>query len=249
MYIIYVDESGDIGLQNSPTSHFVLACVLVHDSEWLLTLDRLVDLRRDLYTKYGISTREELKSTFLAGGRGVMRALKWDRERRMALLREIIQYEAQRLPVKTFAIAIDKNSATQRGWGVREAAWTFTFQRINRFCEPNEYAVIFPDEGDIGFPTKLLRKMRRFSYIPNYYGKGSRSYRVQRIVEDLNFRNSSDSYFLQLADWNAYVAQRSSYVSPTSETPDNLWDELEPVHIRQVNSLKGGPPAIVIYPR
>lgn len=51
MYICYFDESGDPGIPSatlkSPTNWFVLGCVLMHDSDWLDTLNALVDLRRE----------------------------------------------------------------------------------------------------------------------------------------------------------------------------------------------------------
>jgi len=70
MYIAYIDESGDIGLVNSPTRYFVLACVLVHDSEWLNTLNQLIELRRYLRNTYGINTRTELKANDFVRGHG-----------------------------------------------------------------------------------------------------------------------------------------------------------------------------------
>jgi len=39
MYLAYLDESGDTGLVNSPTAYFVLSCVLVHESNWLESLN------------------------------------------------------------------------------------------------------------------------------------------------------------------------------------------------------------------
>ena len=35
MYLMYVDESGDTGMVRSPTTHFVLSSIVVHETRWL----------------------------------------------------------------------------------------------------------------------------------------------------------------------------------------------------------------------
>lgn len=70
MYLAYFDESGDAGVVNSPTAYFVLASLLVHETQWLTTLNTLVDLRSRLKARYGIPTRPEIKATDLRRGRG-----------------------------------------------------------------------------------------------------------------------------------------------------------------------------------
>ena len=71
---------------------------------------------------------------------------------------------------------------------------------------------------------------------------------VDRIVEDPNPRRSQESYFVQMADWNAFAAHRSRYVRPRQGSMAGLWDLLAPVHLTAVNAVRGGPPAIVRYP-
>jgi len=247
MYLAYLDESGDAGLRTSPTTHFVLACVLVHESSWLETLDSLVRLRRDLKSSYGIPTRPEIKAIDFRRGRWPLTALGWSRQRRMDLYRELLRCQ-NRMNIRTFAVAIEKAGAATRGWDARSAAWTFTLQRINRFCGDEEWAMIFPDEGHGFFIRNRLRAMRRYHNVPKHWGEGTTSFRIQRIVEDPNDKKSQDSYFIQLADWNAYAAHRSGYVAPLQSIPDNLWDELGAVLIKEVNNVRGGPPGLVLYP-
>jgi hypothetical protein len=43
---MYVDESGDTGLDGSPTDHFVLTGFVVHEADWLDYLERLIAFRR-----------------------------------------------------------------------------------------------------------------------------------------------------------------------------------------------------------
>jgi hypothetical protein len=108
--------------------------------------------------------------------------------------------------------------------------------------------MIFPDEGHGFFIRQRLRHMRRFHYIPQHWGRGTIAFPLQRIVEDPSERKSQDSYFIQLADWNAYAAHRSRYVDPAASVPGDLWDELGDARLEAVNAVRGGPPGIVKYP-
>ncbi len=47
MYLMYVDESGDIGLTGSPTRYFVLTGLVLHELRWRQTLDELIAFRRE----------------------------------------------------------------------------------------------------------------------------------------------------------------------------------------------------------
>lgn len=248
MYLAYLDESGDAGLVRSPTRYFVLSCILVHESNWLHTLDSLVTLRRNLQQNYGIPTRPEIKASDFRRSGGPLRDLHLSRPQRMELYRQLLQYQAHGLNIAAFSIAIEKQSAFARGWEPRYTAWTFALQRINRFCENTEWAMIFPDEGHGFFIRRRLRHMRRFHYVPQHWGRGTIAFPLQRIVEDPNDRRSQDSYFIQLADWNAYAAHRSNYVDPIRSVPDDLWDELGNVLLANVNAVRGGPPGMVVYP-
>ncbi len=251
MYLAYLDESGDSGLGNSPTHFFVLACVLVHESNWLGDLNLLVDLRRDLRATYGIPTRPEIKATDMVGNRGILRQLKNQlaRPERIRMFDSLLGYQAGQLSLRTFAVAIEKGPAAAKGWDARYAAWTFALQRINRFCEQEgEWASIYPDEGHGFFIKRRIRHMRRHHAVKSHWGKSTVRFEIQRVIEDPNERASHDSYFVQLADWNAYAAHRSQYVHPHAADVQGLWDTLLPVVLTDVNKLRGGPPGIVRYP-
>jgi hypothetical protein len=248
MYAAYFDESGDSGLNASPTTFFVLACVLVHEATWLGALDALIELRRDLRTGHGIATRPEIKGKHFKNSRGVFRSIGWSLEQRMDLYRRLLRYQDERLPIRVFAVAVDKRRAKLKGWESRQAAWTFALQRINRFCGDEEHVMVFPDEGHTYFIRRLMRQMRRFHVIRAHWGDRKIGFPLVRVLEDPNERSSVDSYFVQLADWNAYAAHRSQYVDPKPKVPSDLWDELGATLLLEVNRVRGGPPAIVRYP-
>lgn len=248
MYLAYLDESGDSGYNNSPTNFFILSCVLVHEANWLNTLDALIAMRRQLKQVHNIPTRPEIKAIDIKSGQGVFNSLGWSRLKRFQLFSELLDFEGRDLPIKVFAVAINKPLAQTRGWEPRERAWTFALERINRFCQPSDWSIIFPDQGHGYFIRRQLRKMRRFHSVPSHWQAGSISYRVERIIEDPNDRKSQDSYFIQLADWNSYAAHRSTYIDTKPNVPNDLWDRLRNVLLIEVNALAGGPPGIVLRP-
>src|SRR6187549_3511639 len=156
MYLAYLDESGDPGLVNSPTTFFVLSCVLVHDSRWLETLDALIVLRRRLRDKFGIPPSAELKASHFKVQKGIFHDIVLPIDQRMKIFRGLLKYQTY-LPIKVFAVAIDKAAAATHGYDSRKAAWKFALQRIHTFSKRSgDYAMIFPDEGHGFFIRKLM---------------------------------------------------------------------------------------------
>jgi hypothetical protein len=226
-----------------------LACILVPETDWLAYLDKLIALRTRLRQHHNVKTRPELKSTDIRRGRGPLLGLSWSPQRRMRLFRALMIYQAREMPnLRTFAIAIHKANCALKQRDPREAAWTFALQRVDRFCRPADArAILFPDEGHGLFIKRLTRRHRRFQNILGAFG-GNLSIPLHRILEDPNDRQSHDSYFIQMADWNAYAAHRSPHVAPSEGVKDNLWDALGGNRLLDVNAVRGGPPGIVLWP-
>jgi len=252
MYLAYLDESGDAGTtgSNSPTDFFAVACVVIEATRWLDPLDSLTHWRRYLRDAHGLSTRAEIKASagFLRGG-GAFKGLQLDRNGRMQLYSDSLQHVVANIPAKVFAIAIEKAPAAQRGWvDPRVPAWTFAFQRLERYAKAQSgHVMVFPDDGHDFLLKRLLRKGRRYHQISGHFGNVLRL-PMSHIVEDPNSRQSHESYFIQLADWMAFAAHRSTYVDPKGPYSSGLWDQVTPLHLAEVNRLAGGPPAIVRYP-
>jgi hypothetical protein len=49
MYFMYVDESGDCGLNNSPTKYFVLTGLVIHELRWKQCLESLLDRAQQVF--------------------------------------------------------------------------------------------------------------------------------------------------------------------------------------------------------
>lgn len=250
MYLAYFDESGDSGITNSPTTFFVLACVLVHHADWKTSLDSLVELRRKLRTAHDIPTTKEIKAIHIRRGQGVLANKHWSMAQRMKFFHGLMRYTDQNFSnLRIFAVAVDKQGALVANREPRETAWEFAIQRVSNFCNVHhDVAMIFPDEGHAQLVRRLVRRMRRFNMVPRRWGGGSFSVRTERIIEDPNDRASQESYFIQLADWCAFACHRSRYIDPRPAVSDQLWDLLGGRLELAVNKVTGGPPAIKLYP-
>ena len=109
------------------------------------------------------------------------------------------------------------NAAVPKGQDVRAFEWMLN--RINRnMRDANSNALIISDEGK-GY-DKLLRRMRRFNYIPSWIGAWetgmmSKDIRINRVLEDLVYRDSERSLFIQAADACVYSVLRSENPLPS----------------------------------
>ena len=246
MIFTYFDESGDTGFANSPTDTFVLAGLLVNDKDWLNTLDHLIAFRRYLRDNFRLPPRAEIKASWLVHNSGDIRECNLAYPARLALYRAAMRFQRKTNLFRTFAVIIVKHRLVPPA-DIREFAWRYALQRLERFGSANkEFIHILPDEGHGDFITKMVRKMRRFSAVPSAFTSKSLDRKAVNIVEDPSERNSKESYFIQLADLNAYAAFRN--VFPGRNFGGDMWDELGESRVMEVNQLRGGPTGIVVWP-
>ena len=246
MYLFYIDDSGDTGLNpRSPTDAFVLSTVIVRDTQWLYTLDELVSFRRFLSNAFGIKRRDEIKANYLVHGKGSLNQLGLSFSARMNIYKMALRFQLKVGTIATWAIVIDKHKWDMARNGgsteVREMAWKTMIERIERFtAHNNETGIIFPDEGNPDYVRQMFRRMRRHNIVAAHYGGVPQGLPrpARLIVEDPNFRKSSDSYFVQLADLNAYAAYRTVYPLPTFD--GGMWAHLGDCRVAAVNKLSGG---------
>lgn len=247
MYFAYTDESGDSGYDRSPTDEFALSVVLIHDSDWLRALDRMVDMRRYMKDEFGIPVRAELKAHFLVHGKGPFRRLALDLNRRMDVYRFVLEAQCKLDLFRTWAIYIDKTKVQKRNHDPRGFAWRYMIERLDNFAgHEGENIKLFPDAGHGYFIRRLVRQMRRFHRAPAAFGSGFLEADATRILEDPSDRASHESYFIQLADLNVYAAAR--HISPNAKVGRDVWEELGDTRVEEVNKLRGGPVGIKVFP-
>lgn len=239
MYIMYVDESGDIGMTNSPTRYFVLSGVVLHELRWRDYLDQLVIFRKRMLKKFGLYLREEIHaSRFITHPGAVSRINKNDR---LTIIRNFADELATMSDLNIINVVVDKQGKGA-DYDVFEMAWKVLIQRFENTLSHNNFQgprnaedreLLISDDTDAKKLIRLVRQMRRYNPIPNnsLYGIGYRDLRCRYMIEDPNFRNSKDSFFVQSADLAAFLLYQ--HISPGSymkkKSGHNYFLRLDPI--------------------
>ena len=251
MHLAYVDESGSTGPGSSLT--FTLGCVLIDATRWPDVFDEMIEYRRFLRDEFDIPVRAEIKANYLLRNGGALRALGLSEGARYRVYRGLMRLQ-NKLELRAFAVVIRKDIAAQRRhqFDPREVAWEYLIQRFERFTTNERTQVlVFHDEGEGTIVRSLVRKARRIGTAGSAFGTGSLKRPARLILDDPVSRKSHESYFVQLADLNAYAAFRNLYPPPARAVnivPQNMWNELGDARFAKVNMLRGGTPGIVSWP-
>lgn len=237
--MIYVDESGDCGLTNSPSRYFVLTGIVLHELRWKPYLDQLIEFRRRMRTTYGLKLREELHASLLISRPGDLSRIP--KHKRLEILRAFINEISKMDEISIINIVVDKQGKPA-GYDVFENAWRALIQRFENtisrrnFPGPanaDERGMMFPDHTDDKKLTIMLRKMRHYNPVPNMlqFGPGYRQLMLNTIIGDPKFRESHHSYFIQVVDAAAYVLHQklrpNKYMKKKSG--QNYFARLDPV--------------------
>lgn len=246
MYIIYVDESGDSGMFNTPTPFFVLSGVVVHELRWNEYLDRLIAFRMRMRNKFGLLLREEIHSARMINKPGSL--VRISRNDRVTILRNFASELLSMPDLSLINIVIDKRSKGT-DYDVTENAWTILIQRFSNTmshrnfpgpANPDDRGLVVPDMSEVKKITGTLRRMRRYNPVPNQlsHGSGYRNLRISNLVEDPYFKNSEHSYFIQAADLVAFLLYQKLNPSSYSRKKgiSNFFDRLDPILCKVASS-------------
>jgi hypothetical protein len=236
---MYVDGSGDSGIVGSPSPYFTLTGLVIHELRWKEALDELTDFRRRIKDKYGFHLREEIHaSEFICRGGRFRRIPKHERL-------AIIRLHANQLSTMTYMnlinIVVIKHDKSA-DYDVFGMAWTALVQRFSNTMErhnfpgptnPDDTGILICDNTDNDKVRAVLRKMRRYNPISHDsdFGPGYRDVPIRIVIEDPNFRDSADSYFVQAADTAAYLLYQ--HVKPNRymkiKRGDKYFRRLQPI--------------------
>lgn len=205
-HIVYFDGSGD-----EQFSIFSGLCIPV--PEWRACFDVLKAFRTALKQSDGVFMRKELHAWEWVSGRGRYSPERIHIARRVEIFSEALALVPQ-LPGATLF-----NASFQKSMELN--AFERLLNRIERTVKMqwNGHAIIISDEGKEGIYTKMLRRMTVHNPIPSKYGAWetgayTKNIPLERIIEDMNFRDSRRSYFIQLVDFCAYALLRREHHSP-----------------------------------
>ncbi|MGE7774524.1 DUF3800 domain-containing protein [Chitinophaga sp. NPDC101104] len=214
MYLLYVDESGDIGLPpSSPTRYFILSAIVIHELRWRQTLQDLVAFRQDLKRRKGLKIREEIHCTQFINNPGKLVRIK--RNDRLDIIKKCIDWLNLQAEMSIISVVIDKQGKAA-GYDVFSHAWNALLMRFENtlsyknFPGPRnaeDMGMVFSDNTDGNKLRGLVRKMRHFNMIPSMFG-GSRNIKLNYIIEDPVLRDSQFSFMHQMNDVVAYCARQ-----------------------------------------
>jgi hypothetical protein len=236
MYLMYVDESGDTGLDNSPTRYFCLSGIVLHESNWRNFIDRLIVFRKAMKSIYGLPIRQEIHaSEFITG-----KPINLPRHERLAILRNGLDELADTPFLSVTTVVVDKQGKPAT-YDVFNNAWGTLFQRFENTLRwgnfpgghRNDFGLVITDATSGKKLDRLMRKMSVFNYIPHdrWYGSGSRNVPITKIIEDPIGRDSRNSLPIQMVDIVAYFAKQ--IVAPNSfiktKNAKNYYKRLHPI--------------------
>ncbi|MFT4954589.1 MAG: hypothetical protein ACI8U3_000960 [Brevundimonas sp.] len=209
MYLMYVDESGDTGLLNSPTRYFALSGLAVHESRWREFLDHLVAFRRTLKAVHGLPLRTEIHASAYVRSAPIAGMAK---HVRLTILRQFADEMAKVNYVKFTNVIVDKQGKPPN-YDVFENAWQALFQRFENTIAAGHFpgahradkGMVITDATDGRRLTRLVRRMGTHNVIPGMGGLPARNMPMVRVIEDPHGKNSADSYFIQACDTVAYL--------------------------------------------
>lgn len=218
MHLVYVDDSKD---ENSSC----FSAIILPVSRWNEALDHLIAFRRAIKASHGIYTTIELHATDWIGGRGNIAPQTVRRDERAGLFKDAMRHIAK-LP----------ECCIINAHGPRRAE-NLLFERLcnriqSNMSKRNSRAIIISDEGKNY--DGLVRKMRRFNPIQGHFG-GTLNRPLDRIIEDLVYRKSDRSLFIQAADFCAFSLLRMETPTPAIRRHglEDAFMILEPVLVKQ----------------
>jgi hypothetical protein len=249
MYLMYVDESGDCGTENSPTRYFVLTAIVFHELRWRPILQSMVDFRKMLKETKGLKLRDEIHCTHFINKPGDLIRIK--RNDRLDIMKKCIDWANAQTDLSTFSIVVDKQGRKDE---IFELAWNALLMRFENtirhknFPSPqnaDDRGIVLSDNTEGEKLRGLIRKMRHYNTIPNrqdMYQGGYKNVKLEYIIEDPIFRDSQYSFIHQLNDVIAYCVRQkyepNSYMKKKAGT--NFYNRLSNVTVKVVSKSNDG---------
>jgi hypothetical protein len=127
MYLMYVDESGDAGLERSPTRYFVLSGLVIHELRWKPLIEELISFRRDIKARFGFKLREEIHAGKMLTSPGDLARIP--KHQRLEILRRYADILAGFPDLSVINVVVDKQNKPP-DYLVFEMAWQALIQRF-----------------------------------------------------------------------------------------------------------------------
>jgi len=200
MHLFYIDDSHDEKLG-------VFSALALPVDQWQRAYQQIQEWRRSLRKGYGIEVDQELHTWKFLSGRGRPSDRIITKGERAVIFREGIVLISKLPGARLFNVVFPEAHD--------ERAFQELLNWINHALQAwGSHGMLICDQGKDATYTKLARRMYRYNPMPFQFETDtgtSLSYRnspIERIVEDPFFKDSRQSYFIQLVDFAAYSLLR-----------------------------------------
>lgn len=202
--VVYFDETGDDGVTSASSDHFVLTSVYMQAELWQDNFNKMRNLRRKLRDKYGFHVSQEMHTKQFLTDKNPYREYMWTSEIRREILIEFTKTIAE-MDLKIVNVIIDKTKIKSMDYSVLERALTYNIQRIENDSKDNNWNyLIITDEGRLAPMRKTARQIRAFNPVQSKYSYEYTNIPITNLIEDIMEKKSSESYFIQIADFVSY---------------------------------------------
>jgi hypothetical protein len=229
MWFAYIDESKD------PGKFYNYTALITTGDRWAATFDKVKAFRQELRRDHGIFLAYELHAWKFVPGRGRPADRAIYKAERAKVFNKVMRFVAS-----CGSFVVVSSCSTNPQYALERLV-----TRINNTATRlDERVLLFFDEGEEVEITKRMRKLRVNNPIPSNRqvwresGKPTKNVPLTNILEDPIFKDSKDSYFIQLADFCAYALLRSERPIPsrTKYGMDKSYDLLRPATRRFISA-------------
>ncbi len=227
--MVYLDDSSDEELT-------IYSALAISDEQWQTCLRQVREFRRELKKTDGIYVQKEFHAWKFVSGRGQIADRVVPKGRRAQIFKETLELTS-RLPGARLFNVVSPTSKKPTGF-------EWLLNRINRTMQAwGSRAILICDQGSENEFTRMVRKMRVYNPIPSKYGNwldsgsSTKNIPIERIVEDPFFKDSAQSYFVQITDFCAYALLRRErpLASKSKYGLDKAFDLLKPILVLETN--------------
>ena len=206
MHLIYIDDSGDEELS-------IFSALTIRADKWSSCLEEIKNFRRGIQTSDGIFLYAEFHAWKFVSGRGKIADGVVPKGRRCQIFKQTLQMVAMLPGARLFNVVFPTKASGD--------AYEALLIGINRILQTwDSHAILICDEGKDAIYTRIVRRMQKLK-------NGT----IDRILEDPFFKQSDQSYFIQLSDFCAYalLRQERPIASKTRYRLDQAFNLLEPI--------------------
>lgn len=209
MYLLYVDESGDGGLDPGSSRHLVLAGVAMHEGQWRVLTQSLDELQQVYFPMSGSNI--EFHASDVRSGRSVYRGMQ--PQERSEILTDVYRViSTNRQGLTLFAAIVDKQALFYKYSGRVDpydrafeglcTMFNFFLQKVQKRTKTVLRGIVVFDEARPSL-TKQIRAL-----LAQFQAGGTRWATMTNLIETAFFFDSRNSRIMQLADFCSYAVYR-----------------------------------------